>query len=187
MDTYERGWQRVTDHFCHGEFPPTYREAVLGREALQQCRLSKCNAAIFIGMEEPPFGRVDTSSGDRGGNPIPTHPAVDILESIALLMAPKLSARAEVLSATAVLRDLSDEILDARGPRLGKIVDRVSRVTRRIEPGDCLADGNLFIDRLSEGQRTAKSSQEDQSASALGHSVVGGVHHISGDGISQPS
>lgn len=75
-------WKRVADHFSCAVPTPRQVETIVIREALQNCSLSKCDGAVLLGMNEAALGWIDATTGNSRSRAIPSHPAIDILESV---------------------------------------------------------------------------------------------------------
>jgi len=86
VSTDELWRQRVSDHQSYRFFAPGCRKAISWGKSLEEGRFTHRYGSVPARMQKPSFGWIETTAGYRRRNVIPCHPAINIPETITLLV-----------------------------------------------------------------------------------------------------
>lgn len=172
----DKWWRKsVSDHCRDRNFAIGLREFVAFRKPLQKRRFPHGNGAMIDGVEKAPLRGIEASRRNGRSHVVPGHSSVDILEAVAVLVAPQAQAGRPCGPAASVAGSASDAVLHPGCVFFREVVQRVAAFTCWGKFLDGFANGPGLPESSTESYRCDAACQENHPAPALRDSVFGGV------------
>lgn len=186
MATDEFGRERVAYHQRDGLLPRGQIECVTAWKTLKKRSLAHRDGPILLRMQKATLGWIETSARDGGCHRIPRHTPIDIFESVALLMAIQLPTSWQIAPASAVLRNVTDQLQNLfRASLLWNIVKTIPALSGFRHPSDGAADSPCAACLDRELDIKAATGKKNESSSPLRNAIARGIFNLECDTVTE--